>query len=106
MKFVFGAITVVCFLGSLSLVFPNVFWRDITYFFRNNKDEYLRFSNLFIGKCYFILGCCSLVFLILSFFIEFRLNKIFVLFIFFICLGIGRVWLEVAWKKHVRQNII
>lgn len=106
MTFLFGAITVVCFFGSLSIVFPNIHWRDMTYFFRENKKEYLRFSNQFSGKYLLVLGCISLIHFIISFFVTFNISKIFVFSIFFTCLIIGRICLEVAWRNYVKQVML
>lgn len=106
MKFIFGAITIVCLFGCLSLVFPNVLWRDITYFFRENKEEYLQFSNRFRGKYYFILGCVSLALFILSFFVNLNLNTVLVLSIFFISLITGRIFLEIGWSNQIKKNTL
>lgn len=104
MNIMFGGIALVCLFGSLSMFTPNLMWNDPTYFFRENKSEYLKFSNIFRGKYYLVIGIVSLVCFIISFFIKLNIHYGLIFTLFLICLLIGRIILEVKWNKHIGKQ--
>ena len=106
MRFILIAITVVCLFGSLSILTPTTLWNDFTYFFRKNKTDYLKFSNKFRVKFYLVLGLISLFVLILTFFVDFKLSPLSIFAVFFICLIIGRICLEILWRHQSKKLIL
>lgn len=101
MNMMLGGIALACLFGSLSVFTPNLMWNDPTYFFRENKSEYLKFGNTFRGKYYFIIGIVSLLLFILSIFVKINIHYGFIFTIFLICLFIGRIALEIKWNKYM-----
>lgn len=101
----FGGIALACLFGSLSVFTPNLMWNDPTYFFREdkNKSEYLRFSNTFRGKYYFVIGIVSLIGFIISIFVKTDIHYGFIFAIFIIFLLIGCLALEIKWNEHMKK---
>ena len=102
MTFAFGAILVVCLVGSVSMFTPNTMWNDFTYFFRTDKKEYLTFSNSFRGKYFLFIGIISLICFISSFFITYKVAPGLIFGMYIISLLIGRIILEIKWKNFIR----
>lgn len=99
MRWILGAITVVCLFGSLSRLTPNVMWNDPTYFFRQNKSGYLKFSNTFRGTYLLMIGSVSLLLFLLSFFMTIPLTDGSLFLIFLMCVLVGRLALEWKWRR-------
>lgn len=105
MKWMFVGIMVLGLFGSLSRFTPNTLWTDASYFFRKDKKNYLKFSNIFRGNYLLILGIVSLIFSILSFFISFNVTneQIFIIFIFYSV--IAETILQIKWIHLSKLNI-
>lgn len=97
-------LTILGFFGSLQYLFPNTLWNDTSVFFRKNKTDYLNFSNRFRGKYCFFLGCTSLAFFFVSFFIKVGPNQDNIELILFIILTlyivVNEFRLEMKWNKQ------
>lgn len=104
MKWMFIAITVVSLFGSLSRFTPNTPWKDVFYFFRKDKKEYLKFSNVFRGNYLLISGLVSLIFSILSFFINFEINNSYIFLSFFVYVIIAESILQIKWNNHLKHK--
>ncbi|MGX4686105.1 hypothetical protein JNUCC83_04305 [Vagococcus sp. JNUCC 83] len=104
MKGMFIAITIVSLFGSLSRWTPNILWKDIFYFFRKDKNEYLAFSNAFRGNYFFISGIVSLLCSILSFFVTIQIDSRYIFLAFFIYVIIAESVLQLTWTNHLKHN--
>lgn len=106
MKWLFIVITIVSLFGSLSRFTPNIPWKDVFYFFRKEKKEYLKFSNVFRGNYLLVSGLVSLMFSILSFFINFKINNNYIFLIFFVYVIIAESILQMKWNNRLKHNKI
>lgn len=104
MRFLFGGITLISLVGSITYFTPTVLWSDLTYFFRKDKVNYLKFSNRYRGRYMFFSACLGLLLFLLTFFITFKENIEFVFLVFFIYLAICRMSLEMQWYKMSQVN--
>lgn len=105
MRWIFVGIMVFGLFGSLSRFTPNTIWSDTTYFFRKNKKDYLKFSNIFRGNYLLILGLISLIFSIISLFITIKIKdeSIFILFIIYL-VGAESI-LQLKWNSYLKHEM-
>jgi len=101
MNLVLGGAALVCFFGSLSFFTPKVSWKDLTVYIRENKQEYLAFSNKFRGRYLFFFGCFFLLLFLINLFVTFKVSPVLVFFsfLFLFLLAIARIILEIKWQK-------
>lgn len=99
MTFMLVSIALLGIISSLAIWTPDVPWNDITYLFRQNKKQYLAFSNRFRGKYLLLLGLIALCVLFVSYFIPFTLSDSVIGLFFILYLIIFRIILEVKWRQ-------
>jgi len=104
MNWIFVAITFLSLFGSSSRFTPNTPWVDISYFFRKNKKEYLKFSNIFRGNYFLILGLVSLAFFLLSLFIPFKINANYIFIFFLLYIFVAESVLQIKWSNHLKHT--
>lgn len=109
MKELFLGFAVVSFFGSLSRFTPNTPWSDWSYLYRKNKkgknkEEYIKFSNIFRGNYLLIVGLVSLIFSVLSSFVTFEIEGKYIFIIYAVCLSITELILQVKWNNHVKYD--
>ncbi|EOL43197.1 hypothetical protein UC3_02174 [Enterococcus phoeniculicola ATCC BAA-412] len=105
LQFIFLGFTVVGFFGSLSLITPNIQWKDFTVFFRKERrQKYLQYSNKYLGKVWLTVGIISLVLFATSLIFEFKINLYFTIFLYVSYLLVTRILLEISWRKNRSNN--
>ncbi|MGM0239886.1 hypothetical protein [Enterococcus sp. AZ103] len=100
-QFLLVAFCALGFFGSLSILTPSVPWRDFTILFRKEKkEEYLKFSNSFLGKTWLAVGCCSSILLLVTFVIRINIRPQLIIICFAVFLLVMRILLEISWQKN------
>jgi cobalamin biosynthesis protein CobD/CbiB len=90
--------------GSLSLVTPHVLWNDLTYFFRKDRKEYLRFSNRYHGKMYLVIGLISFVLFLVSWFVRIVVSLYAVFFVYIAFWMLAEVLIQIHWLRKSKKD--
>jgi len=102
-QFILGGITIVGLFGSLAFFTPHTPWRDVSIFFRRNKQDYVKFSNKARSKVCFFTSICSSLLLILSLIVDLSVSPLLVFSVYVIILLISFVQIEIKWRRYKNE---
>lgn len=103
-QFILHGITIVGLFGSLAFFTPDTPWRDVSIFFRKNKQEYIKFSNRARSKVWIFTSICSAILLILSLIVDLPVNPLLVFTVYGIILLIAFAQIEGQWRRYKNES--